>query len=221
MSDRHIFPTKDGDFNSYVQNVIDYLIEEQVRLRITDADLDDALDLAVKWNSNWNIYSSETLSTKLSQKEKVDLRAKIEVCLRRIYLDLPVSVLTTKDKVTLNIKGQSSKSSTDILIVDFAPGMIGDENEHLYQTLKLQNPKTPKSTAMPHGHWVFLENFVGEAGLKDVDIAFGNGQNVSTAYHATKFASKDLGKTSYYRASYENKTGKRGPVSRTLSVVIW
>ena len=70
MSDRHIFPTKDGDFNSYVQNVIDYLIEEQVRLRITDADLDDALDLAVKWNSNWNIYISETLSTKLSQKEK-------------------------------------------------------------------------------------------------------------------------------------------------------
>ena len=221
MSDRHIFPRPDDDFNSYVKNVIEYLIEEQARLRITDADLDDAMDLAVKWNDNWKIYSSETLSTKLSQKEKVDLRAKIEVCLRRIYLDLPVSVLTTKDKITLNIKGHSSDSSTDISIVGFAPGMIGDENEHLCQTLKLQNPKTPDSTAMPHGHWVFLENFVGEAGLKDVDITFGNGQNVSTAYHATKFVSEDLGKTSYYRARYENNAGKRGPVSRTLAIVIW
>ena len=74
---------------------------------------------------------------------------------------------------------------------------------------------------MPHGHWVYLENFIGEAGMKDVDIVFGNGKNVSKALHSTEFTLKDVGKTSYYRSSYENNTGKRGPVSRVLSIMIW
>ena len=221
MSDRHIFPSKDDDFNSYVQKVIAYLIDWQTRLRITDNDLEEALGLVIKWNNNWKVYDDENLSNKFSQKEKVALRTKIEVCFRLIYLDLPVSVLTTNDKLVLNIKGHGNDSTTDILIVDFAPRMLGDENEHLYQTLKLQSPKTPNSMEMPHGHWVYLENFIGEADMKEADIVFGNGKNVSKAFHSTHFALKDVGKTSYYRSSYENNAGKRGPVSRVLSIMIW
>ena len=204
-----------------IQRVIAYLIEWQARLRVTDDDLDEALGLVIRWNANWKVYDDESLSNKLSQKEKVDLRSKIEVCLRRIYLDLPVSVLTTEDKITLNIKGYSNDKGSHISLVDFSPRMIGKENEHLYQTLRLQNPKTPDSMEMPHGHWVYLENFIGEAGMKDVDIVFGNGKNVSKALHSTEFTLKDVGKTSYYRSSYENNTGKRGPVSRVLSIMIW
>lgn len=124
----------------------------------------DDLGLVIKWNTNWKVYDDANLSNKLSQKEKVDLRSKIEVCLRRIYLDLPVSVLTTEHKITLNIKWHSNDSSSLISLVDFSPRMIGKENEHLYQTLRLQNPKTPDSMEMPHGHWIYLEILFGKRG---------------------------------------------------------
>ncbi len=57
--------------------------------------------------------------------------------------------------------------------------------------------------------------------MKDVDIVFGNEKYVSKALHSTQFALKDVGKTSYYRSSYENNTGKRGPASRILTIMIW
>ena len=129
-------------------------------------------------------------------------------------------MLLSGDKLTFNIKGPAKGKGSKIKVVDYAAKMSLETNAHLSHTLRFQNPKTPESSAMPEGHDIYLESFVGEENMNDADISFANGMKVTHELYQIVHTLKVVGKTCYYRCYYENTSGKRGPQSFIISAVV-
>ena len=107
-----------------------------------------------------------------------------------------------------------------IVAANYRPTMIEEELSHLMIKLRFLNSKTPSSRAMPKGNKLFLETYVGVAGIADADLVFGNGIVIGEAFYTFLFADDEVGKTCYFRSYYQNNKGDRSPASLILRIVI-
>jgi len=220
MADRHIFPAEVTLFNTYIITVIDFLIKNQARLKITDNMLFALMLLVEKWEKNWRVYKATTTCTTLIRNTKNILRKLIEKALKDIYADIPNSAFILGDREIINVKGPAHGKGHKIYVVAYAPKLYLAKTEHLQHTLKFDDPDKPESGGMPEAHTIYLERFVGENGIKDAEIPFANGVKVTREIYAIQYTEHSVGKTAYYRAFYENASGERGPQSRIMSALI-
>ncbi len=219
MSDRHIFPRGDKDFNDYVVLAIAYLLANSLALGVSAANQASLPILLASWNKNWGAFLDPTQHTSVITTRKDNQRVQLETALRSVYGDIPQSALDEDSRSVLNLAAHDT-THTRVAPLDVAPGIATETTVHLLHTLRFQNPETPESKAMPEGQKIILESFVGAPDLKDPAVDFGNEMNVTTFLAKVAFTDDQVGQTCYYRSCYESTHGERGPWSLTLAVVI-
>ena len=73
---------------------------------------------------------------------------------------------------------------------------------------------------MPKGNKLFMETYVGVAGIADADLVFGNGVVIGDAFYTFLYDDDEAGQTCYFRSYYQNAKGDRSPASLILRIVI-
>ena len=120
------FPTKDADFNDYVNNVVPYLVAEAARLGISAANITKLTTNHITWTTLYPDSQNPNKATATITSDKNDLRGSLEDTLREIYADIPNSVLTSDDRSTLNLPERDTVPTprgaiTDIPFAGVAP----------------------------------------------------------------------------------------------------
>ena len=199
---------------------VPYFIDKdnQKRFGNKTKDLDFVTAKKELFDTNRKKYIDRRQCTSFVTEDNNMYIGQIKEGLNILVADVPNSIFTEDDKRILNIveKGKGHR----ILIVTFSAHIAIVHAEYLQITVEILDPTTPNVTAMPKGHILFFETFIGGPDIADASIVFGNGVYVSTAKHIIQFKTSDIGKTCYIRGSYENKHHERGPESIIMSKVI-
>jgi hypothetical protein len=219
MSERHIFPTIDSDFNTYVIGAIPFLDSNAVALSVSGPNIILVDGQLVSWKANWAKHVDPAQNTSIVNRAKDTLRGQIETSLRSIYDDIPESALDDTARATLHLAARDN-TRTATAGMGVPPVQTLKTAIHLAHELQYQNPETPDSKAMPHGQQILQERFVGAAGLADTAITFGNAQIITRAKSTVIFDYSQVGQTCYYRSCYINAHHERSPYSVTLSVLV-
>lgn len=223
-----IFPSTNDDSNNYYNTVVPYLNSNSARLLISAANLaalntyyDNAgvVQNDLGWKQLWTLYSNNDTSTITVKGLIKTRREQMVFALRTIYNDIPESVLTANDRTTLNIKERDSEN-TPRGPVDFPPVLSFEDIENNIQTIRIQNPQTPDSNAMPPNQTAELWNFAGAANLPDNSIVFQLFKDSGKHLVKVTYTPAQKGQTAYYRSRYKSPTGDYGPWSDVVSEII-
>lgn len=109
---------------------------------------------------------------------------------------------------------------TAVTPVDYGPVLSIDDIRHMLHKIRVADPENPNTQAMPKGHKLVLERFIGEADLKGGDINWKVYKEVGRFLIKSQFTEADKGKTAYYRARYITTRGEYSPYGNTLEVGI-
>ena len=96
---------------------------------------------------------------------------------------------------------------TAVTPVDHGPRLAIDAIKPSLHKIRLSDPETPDSKAMPKGHKAVIERFVGEAGLEAGDINWSMYKQTGRFLVNSEFTDEDKRKTAYYRARYVTTRG--------------
>ena len=127
--------------------------------------------------------------------------------------------LDTGDLAALGLTVPDTEPTT-ITAVDFAPNLSFHKVSTGIHIVRIKNPETPDSNAMPPSQKAEVQSFVGDAGLADNDVPFAPLQDSGKHLLKVEYEPTDKGKTAYYRARYKTATGKTGPWSAVASELV-
>lgn len=219
------FPTTFTELNEYFGTAAPYIDANRSRLSVSTEN-NDALQLLHDdpatgngWLQVYPLTTNRATSTGALRDKRDNLRTAIVEKLREIYGDMPESVLTEDDRNSLRIFVRDT-TPTEIQPVDFAPVLSFEKVSNGIQIVRLQNPETPDSNAMPPNQDAELQSFVGDADLDDNDIPFAGLQDTGRHLLQVDYLPVAKGRTAYYRARYKTDTGKVGPWSDVQSEII-
>ena len=214
------FYRKDVDNNSFFGTSIVYIAvpANKTRLQVSTASETLLTGNLTLWDDNWTLYDNVNTNTTPVTKEKTRLIGIMKDGCRTVFGAIPDALLTTAEREALRIFLR--KAGSPIVVADFRPLLVEEEISHLLIKIRIINTKTPSSRSMPKGNKLFLETYIGAAGIADADLVFGNGIIITNAFYTFLFDAEDAGKTCYFRAYYQNTRGDRSPVSLILSIVI-
>ncbi|MEI6815095.1 MAG: hypothetical protein WCL14_00695 [Bacteroidota bacterium] len=220
---KRMFPRGNQEFNTYIEEVYNYLPGNSGRLNISSAnilifnDLHDDVDLG--WKVVYGLTIDDAHASKIDRTNRSACRKKIEKCMTKISNDFQTSVLNALDRQVfrMNSKKKSRKRAPKM---DYPPIMTFCDMAHLKHRLAFQNPKTPKSKAMPYLNHIVLEYYIGEKGLLPKDIVFTHSMEVRRHLKSIPFSEGDVGKTVYYRCYYANTRDERSLPCAVISEVV-
>lgn len=212
------FPTKDADFNDYLQPAVPYIDANAGRLNA--ASNQTALDTMFgQWNTIYPQSQNPNTATSTITAQKTQLRSDMEDLLRVIYSDIPESALTQQDRQTLNLPERDT-TPTPVAIADHAPAIGIDSMQHLVITLRITDPDNPHTQAMPDGQGaevnVAVQDMSATSFTWDADRSFITHRFLSDV----QFEAGDVGKKAHFRCRYLNTRGEPGPWSDTMDSMI-
>ena len=214
------FPTTIHEVSNYFDSAVPYISDplNLTKWGFVAAKVKPVNDLKNLFDPNREKYLDPRQKTSFITYDNNKYIAEIKTALNIVIADIPNSSLTDDDRKILRIieKGKGSR----ILVVTFGPKIAIASTSNLQMTIEFANPTTPGTKAMPYGHGLIFENYIGEPGITDADVVFGNAVNVSTAKHIINYTPAQVGKTCYMKGSYENSHHERGPASIIISKVI-
>lgn len=109
---------------------------------------------------------------------------------------------------------------TAVTPVDHGPRLAIDTIRQGLHKIRITDPETPDSKAMPEGHKLVLERFIGGAGLKAGDIGWKVYKQTGKFLVNSEFTDEDKNKTAYYRSRYVTTRGDFTVYGNTLKVGI-
>lgn len=114
------FPTENDSFNTYFNQVFNYLNlpANSARLGISAVNLGDLNTQKTQWDIVFPLSQSDATSTKQNRGDRDDLRELIEDTLRTIYDDIPASAFNSTDRTTLNLPLRDTTRTTRGAITD-------------------------------------------------------------------------------------------------------
>jgi hypothetical protein len=217
----HTFPNALGELNSYFLTATAYL-GSTPHLLINPLKLAALNALMTGSSETWDVIYPASIgdnSTHNFRTKRNILIGKIEVILLDIYDNIGKDLWTVDDRSTLRRpeKSDSHKHST---VYPNSPVIETYNIQHLGITLKLTNPATPTSQEVPAKQHMYLETFVGPAGIADADIKWTDGENVTHFLYTHHYSEGQVGLTAYFRVCYESTRKERSVFSIVHSVVI-
>ena len=223
------FPRKNKEVNDYFDTVTPYINTHDARFSVSAGNLSTLNSLydngggvpqsELGWSQLWKLYANPDKVNKSIRDIVKIRRAEMETILRSIYGDIPTSALTANDRTTLHLPLRDTTPTT-IQAVDFAPVLSFEKVSNGIQVVRFQNPETPDSNAMPPNQRAEVQQFVGDAGLPDIDVPFVTMQDTGRHLLHVDFTPKQKGETAWYRARYKTETGKVGPWSDVVSELV-
>ncbi len=121
MSRAGIFPTKDGDFNTYFGTAATYLTTNATSLNVSAGNVTALATLKGFWDTKYPQSQDVNTATKTIIEEKTGVRDAIEDLLREIFGDIPQSALTAADRNTLNLHERQAGSARPAITT--SPGL--------------------------------------------------------------------------------------------------
>lgn len=218
-----IFPTRDAEFNTYFGTALSYLTANNARLQVAAADLTELGAIKTDWDVKFPLTQSSNTTTTTLVEEKNELRDDAEDLLRKIYGDIPQSLLTPADRNTLNLKERKPGSprpaiiTEPILIPETLPGAF------VKFVCRVENDES-RPSIHPDADGVEIK--------VSIDAAPPTPPNPNQDFQYTFFSSKAsfkqatdpslAGKRLYAIARWKNNTDdtKSGPWCRVQSVML-
>jgi hypothetical protein len=232
MAKEHLFPRKDSAFSTFFYALILYLFgtntpnpvtpaagPNAVRLGISLTFLDEIWQLFNQWADIFARATNELTSTGPLVTQKNTLRKTIEDKLREIYGDIPESKLTNDDRVATGMKERDT-TPTRTAPANHAPDLEIEVVQHLNHKIRVTDPDTPDSIAVPDGQSIEISVAIADANLAEANIPFNQNHVISKAFFNMSFQAADVGQTVYYQTCFINAHGERGPKSLVKSAVI-
>jgi len=214
------FYRKDVQNGSFFGSSVVYIAAPATKARLQIYNASETLltgDLKL-WDDNWTLYDDVNTNTTPVTHEKTRLLGVLKQDYKTVFGAIPDALLTTDDRAALRLFER--KPASPIVVANYRPLLVEEEISHLLIKLRIINTKTPSSRRMPKGNRIFLETYIGLAGIADADLVFGNGIVIGSAFYTFLFIAEEAGKTCYFRAYYQNTRGDRSPVSLILRIVI-
>ena len=109
---------------------------------------------------------------------------------------------------------------TAVTPLDHGPQIALHDIKPLVHKIRITDPETPDSRAMPKGHKAVVERFIGPAGLEAGDIGWSVFKQTGRFLVQSEFEATDKSKSAYYRARYVTTRGDFTVYSNTLEEVI-
>lgn len=109
---------------------------------------------------------------------------------------------------------------TAVTAVEYGPVLSVDKMSPLFHKIRVADPEHPDTQAMPKGHKLELQRFIGAANLPGTELQLATYKVVGRFLITSEFTEEDKGKTAYYRAFYLTTRGDRSPASEILSALI-
>lgn len=102
------FPSKEGEFNTYVNVAVPYLVDNKVRLMISEPNQEAIGTGLSTWNEIFPLSQNVNTRTKTIVENKDASKSVLMQALRTTFADIPQSVLTAEDRNTLNLEARST-----------------------------------------------------------------------------------------------------------------
>lgn len=210
------FPSKEADLNSYFQIAVPYLLENRIRLLISQAN-QDLIELKLEaWNEIFPQSQNSNTKTKTIIQIKDGAKEELMTALRAVYADIPASIWTLEDRNTLNMPERST-SKTPAPVPTTVP--IGQVNtsRRLEHTISFTNEDG--SSAKPFGvHGCQIWYKIGTPAVDPSELSFMFTDTSSPHIH--QFSGEHVGKNVYYWLRWENTRGETGPWSDVVMATI-
>jgi beta-lactamase class A len=145
-------------------------------------------------------------------------KEKLTQTLRKIFKDIPESLLTVQDRNTLNLVEKSTGTPTPVPVT--RPVGNVDTSMRLQHTIHFKDEATPQSKARParvRGCQIWHK--VGGDAPKDPKELQYLATDTASPYVA-HFDGADAGKPVYYWLRWENTIAETGPWSETIMATI-
>ncbi len=97
------FPKKESELNTYFNVAVAYLLTNILRLIVSVANKATMNSNLITWNTTYPLASTRATRTKANVADKNVAKRGVKSILRLIFGDLPASVLTPTDRLTLLI----------------------------------------------------------------------------------------------------------------------
>ena len=222
------FPTTQGDKDGYFTAARKRLVLNALRLLVAPSNV-TALNILFDdpdegWVKIYAAHISEDGNTTAVQKRVLVLIGLIEAQFTLIYKDIPESVLNTDDFTIFRFYDGTSGHAT--IEAQKIPATLSIEStHHLGHKIRMKNPLTPASDAMPHGNHVRMKTAVSPTVVDNTLIQWGNNPEMVThRFYEKSFSDSviptQVGQWAAYSACYETTTGKQGDPSPVLWVLI-
>jgi len=217
------FPSVNSEKNTYYLAARGRIDTNASRLTVTSDNqtiLGDLLDKPNCWTEVYAKHTSTDGNSTAVGKRLLVLEGLIEAQFKIIFNDIPTSVLNTEDYTVFRFN--PGGSSHTHIVAQKIPGVLSVEStHHLGQKIRIKNPLTPESDAMPHGNKARIWTAIMPKKVEASIIEWGNNpKQITTRFHDESFKEERVGQYAAYKTCYENPTGEQGDHSEPLWVLI-
>jgi len=210
------FPSKEADLNSYFQIAVPYLLENRIRLLISQAN-QDLISLKLEaWNEIFPQSQNSNTKTKTIIQIKDGAKEELMTALRAVYADIPASIWTLEDRNTLNVHERSTTRTPAPVPTTIPIGQV-DTSRRLEHTISFTNEDG--SLAKPFGvRGCQIWYKIGTPAVDPSELSFMFTDTSSP--HVHQFNGELAGQNVYYWLRWENTRGETGPWSDVVMATI-
>ena len=210
------FPSKEAELNTYFRLVVAHITTHFMRLHVSETNKVAVNEALEEWNIIFPLSQNSNIRTKSIVANKNSVRDTLISILRKIFADIPQSILTIEDRNAIGLIERKSTRSTPAPPTTHPIGYINTINR-LQHTISFRDEDG--SLAKPKGvRGCQIWCKVGEPVTDVQELRFLAMSSASPYVH--KFDIPAAGKTVYYWLRWENTRGKTGPWSAAVNATV-
>lgn len=210
------FPSKEAELDIYFRLVVAHITTNFIRLHVSETNKVAANEALKEWNIIFPLSQNSNIRTKSIVANKNSVRDTLMSILRKIYADIPQSILTVEDRNAIGLIERKSTRTTPAPPTTHPIGYINTINR-LQHTISFTDEDG--SLAKPKGvRGCQIWCKVGEPVTDVQELSFLAMSSASPYVH--KFDIPEAGKTVYYWLRWENTRGKTGPWSAAVNATV-
>ena len=210
------FPSKEAELDIYFRLVVAHITTHFIRLHVSETNKIAVNEALEEWNMIFPLSQNSNIRTKSIVANKNSVRDTLMSILRKIYADIPQSILTVEDRNAIGLIERKSTRTTPAPPTTHPIGYINTINR-LQHTISFTDEDG--SLAKPKGvRGCQIWCKVGEPVTDVQELRFLATSSASPYVH--KFDIPEAGKTVYYWLRWENTRGKTGPWSAAVNATV-
>lgn len=207
MNRRGIFPSKEAELSLYFTSSIKHVKSNAERLKVAREDSDLLQSELDEWIIIYPKSQDDETSTKLIVAEKNDVMERIKTSLKRVYGDIPQSVLTANDRAILNLQKPTTTRTPAPAPISFPVGQVHNTNRLEHSISFTDEDGKRGRPEKVRGCQIYCKEGAPVTDEKELRMLTSD----AASPYVHKFSIADVGKTFHYWLRWENARGETGP----------
>jgi hypothetical protein len=215
------FPAKDIEFNGYIQEAEPYLNANKLRLLISADNITQLTNLKANWDSCYPESQNKTLRTTAIIIHKDESREALKDLLRAIYDDIPESVLTPEDRLTLHLNKRDTVPTRRGMIVQIPFMRVKVQAGSVISFICRKETDFSRASILKGADAVEVVYSIGDTVPASAE-ACSNTISSTKAIFDLRLSSENAGDNFYCFARWVNHrdASKNGPWTEMMNVII-